>query len=45
MLREAGGSPLAGGTVQEFHDVVLTTPGLDRAVSGILLDPPRHCTE
>ncbi|GAY08873.1 fructose-bisphosphate aldolase class I [Pseudonocardia sp. N23] len=38
MLREAG-VPLAGGTVQEFHDVVLTTPGLDRAVSGILLDP------
>lgn len=38
MLRDAG-VPLAPGTAQAFRDIVLATPGLDRAVNGILLDP------
>lgn len=38
MLRDAG-VPLEAGTVEAFRDIVLATPGLDRAVSGILLDP------
>ncbi|MGD9989123.1 class I fructose-bisphosphate aldolase [Pseudonocardia sp.] len=38
MLRDAA-VPLAPGTVHAFRDLVLATPGLDRAVNGILLDP------
>ncbi|RTL66606.1 MAG: fructose-bisphosphate aldolase class I [Pseudonocardiaceae bacterium] len=38
MLRDAG-VPLAVGTAQSFRDIVLATPGLDRAVNGVLLDP------
>ncbi|GEL26156.1 fructose-bisphosphate aldolase [Pseudonocardia sulfidoxydans NBRC 16205] len=38
MLRDAG-VPLAPGTARAFRDIVLATPGLDRTVNGILLDP------
>ncbi|MFC7655608.1 class I fructose-bisphosphate aldolase [Pseudonocardia benzenivorans] len=38
-LFRAGSVPISTSTAATFRDVVLTTPGLDRAVGGVLVDP------